>query len=127
MIPQWARPQLATNKRNSPLTNPKARLAIQAATDPKKYLQAAYGVPELWDLGPCLWACGAQWGSNVGDTEYYEVDLEKARQLWQEALDETGFSGKLVLLTNTDYSDFYASALITRRSWNRWALRSISK
>ena len=114
VIPQWARPQLATNKRNSPLTNPKARLAIQAATDPKKYLQAAYGVPELWDLGPCLWACGAQWGSNVGDTEYYEVDLEKARQLWQEALDETGFSGKLVLLTNTDYSDFYASALITR-------------
>ncbi len=114
VIPQWARPQLATNKRNPPLTNPKARLAIQAATDPEKYLRAAYGPPELWDLGPCLWACGAQWGSLIGENEYYEVDLDKARQLWNEAVAETGFTGKLVLLTNTDYSDFYASALITR-------------
>ena len=114
VIPQWARPQLATNKRNAPLTNPKARLAIQAATDPEKYLGAAYGGPDLWDLGPCLWACGAQWGSDIGAEQYYEVDLEKARALWQEAVAETGFSGKLVLLTNTDYSDFYASALITK-------------
>ena len=30
------------------------------------------------------------------------------------AVQETGFSGKMVLLTNTDYSDFYASALITK-------------
>ena len=55
-----------------------------------------------------------QWGSEVGADEYYEVDLDKARALWQEAVQETGFSGKMVLLTNTDYSDFYASALITK-------------
>lgn len=115
VIPQWARPGLATNKLNPPLNNPKSRLAILAATDPEKYMRAAYGGPDLWELGPCLWACTAQWGSQVGAEAYKkQVDMEKARRLWKEAVDETGFKGKMVLLTNTDYADFYAAALITK-------------
>ena len=35
--------------------------------------------------------------------------------LWDEAVAETGFDGKMVLLTNPDLAELYAAALITRR------------
>ncbi len=114
VIGDWARPSLATNKTQDPLTNPKSRLAILAATDPEEYMSAAYGAPALWTLQSCLYICGAQWGTEAGGDNYWEVDKAKGKQLWDEAIAETGYDGPMVLLTNTDYSDFYAAALITK-------------
>ena len=116
LIPGWAIPFLATNKLNAPLTNPKSRLALVAATDPEEYLRAAYGPPEMWTMCPDLFMCNGSWPSKVGDEVYRApVDMVKATRLWNEAVQETGFEGKIVLLTNTDFADFYASAQITRR------------
>lgn len=114
VIPNWARPQLGTNKTAPPFTHPDARRALVAATNPEEYMSAGYGGEELWDLGPCLWVCGAQWGSEAGGDAYWETDMVKAQELWDNAIAETGYDGQMVVLTNTDYSDFYAAALITK-------------
>lgn len=115
VIPSWAVPALATNKLWPPLNNPKSRLALQAATDPAKYMAAGYGGEDLWDLCGSLFFCGTTWATEKYSENYYaEPNMELAQQLWDEAIEETGFEGKMVLLTNTDYSDFYAAALITR-------------
>jgi peptide/nickel transport system substrate-binding protein len=115
VVDGWAIPFLATNKLHPPLNNPKSRLALVAATDPEIYLRAAYGPPELWTTCPDLFMCSGQWPSKVGQ-EVYEapVDMVLAQQLWDEAVAETGFEGEMVLLTNTDFADFYAAALVTK-------------
>ena len=115
VISSWAVPALATNKLWPPLNNPKSRLAIQAATDPSKYMAAGYGDEALWDLCGSLFFCGTTWATEKHSENYYSPpDMELAQRLWDEAVEESGFEGKMVLLTNTDYSDFYAAALITR-------------
>jgi peptide/nickel transport system substrate-binding protein len=115
IIPGWAIPFLATNKLYPPLNNPKARMALVAATDPEKYLRAGYGAAEMWSKCPDLFMCNGSWPSTVGNEVYSApVDMEKAKRLWNEAVEESGFTGKIVLLTNTDFADFYAAALITR-------------
>lgn len=115
VIPSWAVPALATNKLWPPLNNPKARLALQAATDPSKYMAAGYGDEDLWDLCGALFFCGTTWATEKHSENYYaEPNMEEAQRLWDEAVEESGFEGKMVLLTNTDYSDFYAAALVTR-------------
>ena len=114
VIPSWAVAALATNKFWPPLNNPKSRLAIQIATDPVKYMTAGYGDEALWDLCGSLFLCGTTWATEANSENYYKTDMELAQKLWDEAVAESGFEGKIVLLTNTDYADFYASSLITR-------------
>ena len=106
--------QLATNKTQAILANPKSRLAIQAAHDPELSMRSSYGNPELYIVCPSLWFCGAQWESDEGSELYYEVDIDKARRLWQEAVDESGHTGKIVFLANTDLVSLYGAALYTR-------------
>ena len=115
VVDGWAIPFLATNKLHPPLNNPKSRQALVAATNPELYLRAAYGPPELWTMCPDLFMCKGPWPSKVGQ-EVYEapVDMVKAQKLWDEAVEESGFKGKIVLLTNTDFADFYAAALVTK-------------
>lgn len=115
-VKRWAKPMLATNKTTAPLTDPRSRLAILAMTDQEEYLSAAYGAPELWELCAAIYFCGSTWESDAGAEQYWaKPDLAKAQPLWDAAVAATGFDQKMVLLTNTDYSDFYASALITKR------------
>jgi len=115
LIPFWARPQLATNKLWPPLNDPRSRMALQLMTDPEEYMAAGYGKPDLWVLCASLYPCGSTWASDVATDNYWDVDKPRAKKLWDEAVEATGFDGKMVLLTNTDYSDFYAAALITKR------------
>ncbi len=106
---------LNTNKLWPPMNDPRSRLAIVAATDVKEYM-AIYGDEELWQLCGAIFVCGTTWATEAHTENYWaEPDLEKARRLWQEAVDATGFEGKIVLLTNTDLPDLYAAALITKR------------
>jgi peptide/nickel transport system substrate-binding protein len=115
IILRGQRPELGTNKLWPPLNSPKARLAIQMMTDQEAYLRAAYGPEELWLAESCLFFCESQWESYVGDDAYHaKPNLEAAKKLWDEAVAETGFQGKMVLLTAPDYAEFYASALLTK-------------
>ena len=117
VVKRWARPELATNKLYPPLNSPKSRLAILKMTDHEEYMRAGYGVEELWQLGSCLFFCGSQWESFVGDEPYFaKPDHAAAQVLWDEAVAETGFEGEMVLLASTDFPDFYAAALISKRN-----------
>ena len=117
VVSQWAKPMLGTNKLYPPTNSPRAMLAINAMTDPAEYMTAGYGNPDLWELGPCLLFCSGPWATQVGAEAYYEVDKVKAQGLWDEAVAESGFgsSDQMILLTNTDYTDFYNASLITKR------------
>ena len=106
--------ELATNKTQPILANPKSRLAIQAAHDPINAMTAMYGDPDLYTVCPALWFCGSQWESDAGADLYWEVNLNKARRLWQEAVDESGFTGMIVLLATTDFAFLHNAALYTR-------------
>lgn len=115
LFPAANQAMLNTNKLWPPMNDPRSRLAIVAATDPSEYM-AVYGPEELWDLCGAIFVCGTRWASEVGTENYWApVDMEKARGLWKEAVDATGFDGKIVLLTNSDFPEFYAAALITKR------------
>ena len=114
VLKPYFKAELATNKTLSPLNNPKSRLAMQAAHDPVKAMTLMYGDPDLYTVCPALWFCGSQWDSDEGADLYYEVDIDKARRLWQEAIDETGHTGKIVFLANTDIAFLYNVALYTR-------------
>jgi len=115
LIPNWAIPNMATNKLWPPLNNPKSRLAILLMTDPAEYMAAGYGDAALWNTCGAIYFCGSTWATDAHTDNYWNVDKAKAQILWDEAVAESGFEGKMVLLTNTDYSDFYAAALITKR------------
>ena len=116
IIRPGSRAEAATNKLYAPLNNPKSRLALVKISDPEEYMRAAYGPEELWETESCLFYCNSQWESYVGEEVYRNVDVAGAQVLWDEAVAETGFDGKMVLLTNPDYAEFYASALITKRN-----------
>ena len=59
--------------------------------------------------------CGTAWATEAHSDNYHNVDKMKAQELWDQAVEATGWDGKMVLLTNPDYPDFYAAALITKR------------
>jgi peptide/nickel transport system substrate-binding protein len=109
-----AKQEAAINKTVKPLNNPKARLAVQAITDVEKYMEAAFGRPELYVLCPALFFCGTQWASEVGAELYWEVDVEKGRRLWAEAMAEENYDGKIVVLANTDIPSLYNRALLLK-------------
>ena len=114
ILPNFAQRAIAQNKTTAPLTSDKALLALQWATDVEEVMRAAYGPEDLWVLCPAIFFCNSQWETDVGSEIYYGVDKAKAKTLWQEALAETGFDGKIVILTSPDYADLYASALVTK-------------
>ena len=113
-VDDWAKPMMWPNKMWPPFNNPKSRLAIVAAMDAREFLKAGYGPEELWTACPAIYQCGGQWASDAGADTFWEVDLVKARRLWKEAVEETGFTGKIVFLANADWSDFYADALLSK-------------
>ena len=115
LIPAWAMPALATNKLWPPLSDPRSRVALYLMTDPSEYMAAGYGNADLWQNCGSIFMCGTAWATEAHSDNYWDVDQAKAQTLWDEAVAATGFDGKMVLLTNPDYPDFYAAALITKR------------
>lgn len=110
----FAKQMVATNKTQKPLNNPKARLAVQAITDVTKYMEASFARPELYMLCPAIFFCGSQWASEAGADEYWEADVEKGRRLWAEAMAEENYSGKIIVLANTDIPYLYNRALLLK-------------
>ena len=114
ILKPFAKQQAATNKTVKPLNNPKTRLAVQAVTDVEKYMEAAFGKPELYLLCPALFFCETQWDSDSAGELYWEVDVEKGKRLWAEAMAEENYDGKIVVLANTDIPYLYNRALLLK-------------
>ncbi|MDP6402884.1 MAG: ABC transporter substrate-binding protein [SAR202 cluster bacterium] len=116
ILPDMALQAMATNKTTAPLTDGRANLAVMWASDVEETMKAAYGPENLWRLCPAIFFCNSAWESDIGSEVYFGKDIDKAKQLWGEAVAATGYGGDpIVLLTNTDYPDLYARALLTKQ------------
>lgn len=114
ILKPFAKQMVATNKTQKPLNNPKARLALQAATDVKAHMAASFGQDDLYMLCPAIFFCGSQWASESGADLYWEVDIAKGKKLWAEAMAEENYTGKMIVLANTDIPYLYNRALILK-------------
>ena len=116
-ISPWASPWLVFNHLHPPFNDQRARLAVQAVVNREEYMRAGYGPEFLWETCAALFMCGGPLASEAGSDIYYaEPDVERGKQLWQEYVSETGFDDPVIVLAATDYPDFFASGLITKRN-----------
>ncbi len=92
------------------LANETMRQAVLAALNCEDIMLAAYGNPNLYSLNPG-WCnpADAQWGSDAGNEYYNQNNIEKAKQL----LEEAGYNNEpVVLVTTPDYSEMYNATLV---------------
>ena len=116
-ISPWASPWLVFNHLHPPFNDQRARLAVQSVVNREEYMRAGYGPEFLWETCPALFMCGGPLATDVGSDVYYaEPDVEKGKALWDEYVADTGFDDPVIVLAATDYPDFFASGLITKRN-----------
>ena len=87
-IGRW--PVMVINHRG-PFMDVKVRKALQAAI-PNEAIMAAYGPPGLRGLCPAVFLCGLRWDTRVGEENYNQGDVEKAKQL----LAESSYAGETI-------------------------------
>ncbi len=87
-IGRW--PVMVINHRG-PFMDVKVRKALQAAI-PNEAIMAAYGPPGLRGLCPAVFLCGLRWDTRVGEENYNQGDVEKAKAL----LAESGYAGETI-------------------------------
>jgi len=95
-----AQGMVVPNALHPPFNDARARQALYHLINQKEMLTAV-GFPENWrmDYCPTLYICGSPLATDAGAAPYAKPDIEKARQLLQEA----GYQGeKIVLLYPTD-------------------------
>ena len=80
-IGRW--PVMVINHRG-PFMDVKVRKALQAAI-PNEAIMAAYGPPGLRGLCPAVFLCGLRWDTRVGEENYNQGDVEKAKALLAES------------------------------------------
>lgn len=87
-IGRW--PVMVINHRG-PFSDVKVRKALQAAI-PNEAIMAAYGPPGLRGLCPAVFLCGLRWDTRVGEENYNQGDVEKAKAL----LAESGYNNETI-------------------------------
>lgn len=103
---------LFLNTSTGVLANETMRQAVLAALNCEDIMLAAYGDPNLYTLnaGWCN-PSDAQWGSDAGSEYYNQNNIEKAKEL----LEEAGYNNeKIVLVTTPDYSEMYNATLVVQ-------------
>jgi peptide/nickel transport system substrate-binding protein len=101
---------LRMNHLYPPFDHPAARQAMLWLIDQETYMRAAVGNPDYYDYCYSVFACGSPLETEVGAEPLRQQDVEKARQLFEEA----GYDGGPVLvLQSTDIPVLSASALVT--------------
>lgn len=97
------------NKQKGLFTDLKMRQAVQAALDMQPIMTNAVGRQEFLRLDPSIIFQETVWWSDAGSELYNQGDLEKARQL----MDEAGYNRETVRwITTREYEWMYQSAVI---------------
>lgn len=101
---------LVYNKASGPVADAKVRQAINAALDLDKIMMAAFNDEELYSLyAGYMDETMVNWATEAGSEFYNQKDLEKAKQL----LDEAGYNGEPIrLMTTRDYLHYYKAAVV---------------
>ncbi|MCZ8517342.1 ABC transporter substrate-binding protein [Paenibacillus filicis] len=107
--PYWW-PMAVFNNKQGIFTNQKMRQAFNAALDKEPIMKAAFSDPQFYRLDPSLLQKEVQqWYSDAGKELYNQGNIEKSKQLLQEA----GYKGeKIRWLTTKDYDYLYKIALV---------------
>jgi len=101
--------ELIPNTRQGIMSNLTMRKAVRAALDMQPILQAAYGPEDLWDANGSFYPIGNFWYTLAGTETYDQPDLDKVKQL----LEEAGYNGEPIhYMTSTDYKNFYDESVI---------------
>lgn len=94
---------------NGFFTNQKARQAVNVALDQDDVHIPTYVSEEYYELDPSLVPKDHKWYSDAGKEFYNQNDLEKAKQL----LEEAGYSGEeITILVTSTYDNHYNTALV---------------
>ena len=81
------------NKKAGIMSNVKMRQAFLAALDMEPILAAGYGDAAFWRVDPSIMLKEQFWWSDVGKEKYDQGDIEKAKQL----LEEAGYNGEKIV------------------------------
>jgi peptide/nickel transport system substrate-binding protein len=110
--PLGSQGQIRPNHLHPPLHHKKARQALLSIVKQETYLRAGVGDPKFWRPCGAFFMCGSPWETDVASDPVMHQDLQKAKQLMQEA----GYDGRpVVLLNNTDNPVNHAMALVTQQ------------
>ena len=105
VYPAGYTPVLLMNHTKLPFSNLKARQAMQAAMDAES-IMAAHNPQALWSLCGAIFICGTPNESDELLDLYNQNDMERAQQLFQEFVEETGWdpNTEIVILGDTSYT-----------------------
>lgn len=81
------------NKRAGVMSNIKTREAFLTALDMEQILTAGYGNSAFWRIDPSIMLKEQVWWSDIGKDKYNQGDIEKAKQL----LEEAGYKGEKII------------------------------
>jgi peptide/nickel transport system substrate-binding protein len=110
--PLGAQGVLRPNHLHPPFNNSKARQALLWMTSQEIYLQAVIGDKGFWRMCPSYFICGGPWETDINSESLIKQDLEKAKQLMQEA----GYDGQpVVLMDPTDMPVLHVASLVTQQ------------
>lgn len=103
---------LVYNKKEGPFQDVKMRQAVNAALNASDAMLGAFANEELYRMGHSYMNEDvANWYSEAGEEGYNQADVEKAKQL----LEEAGYDGEeLTLLTSRDIEYHYNIAVIVQ-------------
>ena len=104
VYPAGYTPVLLMNHTKLPFSNLKARQAMQAVMNAED-IMAAHNPQDLWSLCGAIFICGTPNESDAGLDLYNQNDLERAKQLFNEFVAETGWdpNTEIVILGDTSY------------------------
>src|SRR5699024_9369540 len=93
-------PGFVFNKKEGVFSDKRMRQAFAAALNMEEILHAYYGSEDFYELSHELMLEGTSWYTDAGKDRYNEQDLEKAKQL----MDEAGYDGEDIhILTSREY------------------------
>jgi peptide/nickel transport system substrate-binding protein len=98
------------NHLHPPFNHKKARQALLWMVNQEDYLRAIVGDEKYWQTCTAYFMCGAPLETDAGAEALAQQDLEKARQLMQEA----GYKGEpIILMDPTDIPVLHGASLVT--------------
>ncbi len=96
------------NKARGPFTDVNLRRAVLYALDKEEIMFAAFGDERFWRLSHSMIPEESIWYSEVGQDEYNQMDIERAREL----VEESDYDGEEIRwLAPADREDYHAIAL----------------
>lgn len=113
---------LVFNKKQGLFSNEKARQAVNYALDKEMILRSSFGDERFYTMEPSLFRKEqTDWYTDVGKELYNPKDLEKGKQLLQEA----GYKGEeIVILTSRDYAYQYNAAVATQQLLEQMGIKA---